>query len=136
MASGVDVTDETNAIRAANQAWFGAEVTRELESIMPYVADSAIFQPPDAPAFRGHEAVRRFYRDFFVLPYTDVGGGPDTIVVAPSGTLAYDIGRNYVTLPGESGDVRHEGKYLAVWEKFGDQWKVVAISWSLNAPMR
>ena len=123
-------------IRAADAAWFAAELGRDLDGIMPFVADNAVFQPPDAPTFVGTEAVRKFYRALFELPYTDIGGSSDSIVVASSGDLAYDIGRNYVVLKGPDGERRHEGKYLAVWQRIEKKWKVTAISWSLDAPMR
>jgi ketosteroid isomerase-like protein len=127
---------DADAIRAADAAWFAAELRRDVEAIMPFVADAAVFQPPDTPAFVGSDAVRKFYRAFFELPFTDVGGSSDSIIVASSGDLAYDVGRNYVVLRGPEGQRRYEGKYLAVWRKTGTSWKVTAISWSLDAPMR
>jgi len=131
-----DQASAAATIRAADATWFAAEVRRDIDSIMPFVDNRAVFQPPDAPPIVGTEAVRTFYRQFFALPYTDVGGQSDTIVVASSGDLAYDIGRNYVVLPGPQGPTRHEGKYLAVWRYVDGGWKVSVISWSGNAPMR
>lgn len=131
-----DTAADAAAIRAADAAWFAAEVRRDVDSIMSFVADNAVFQPPDAPTFVGTDAVRKFYRSFFEMPYTDVGGKSDSIVVASSGDLAYDIGHNYVVFKGPDGERRHEGKYLAVWQKIAGKWKVTAISWSLDAPIR
>jgi ketosteroid isomerase-like protein len=137
-AAKTQSTDSSDvaAIRAADAAWFAAEAARDIESIMPFVSDRAVFQPPDGPAIVGAEAVRNFYQSFFALPYTDAGGSSDSIVVSSSGDLAYDIGRNFLVLKGPEGERRHDGKYLAVWQKSGGTWKLTALSWSLDAPMR
>jgi uncharacterized protein (TIGR02246 family) len=134
--TSVDLAAEAAKIRAADVAWFEAEARRDLEKIVPYVAEDAVFQPPDAPACAGIMAIRAFYKDLFALPYVDIGGRTETVVVASSGDVAYDIGRNFVVLTGPQGEKRHEGKYLAVWRKVKDRWKLTAISWSLDAPIR
>ena len=62
---------EAERIRKANQAWVEAERVRDLDGIMPYIAENAVFQPPEAKAVRGREAVREFYNEFFKLPFSD-----------------------------------------------------------------
>ena len=132
----VDLSVEAKKVFDSNQAWFAAEKQRDLEKIMPYVAENTVFQPQDAPPFSGQETIRSFYLDLFKLQYTDIGGKPDTVIVSTSGDMAYDIGKNYILLDTPDGVIRSEGKYLAVWRKIDDNWKVVAISWSGNAPAK
>ena len=130
----VNLTVEIEKLLDANKAWFEAEKNRDLDNIMPYVAKNAVFQPQDAPSFSGYETIKSFYLDLFKLNYTDIGGKSDTIIVSSSGDIAYDIGENYIIFDTPDGKIKSEGKYLAIWRKIEDNWKVVAISWSGNAP--
>ena len=132
----VDLSVEAKKVFDSNQAWFTAEKQRDVEKIMPYVAENAVFQPQDAPPFSGYETIRSFYLDFFKVNYLDIGGKPDTVIVSTSGDMAYDIGKNYFLLDTPDGEIQSEGKYLAVWRRIDDKWKVVAISWSGNAPAK
>ncbi len=132
----VDLSVEAKKVFDANQAMFAGEKQRDLEKIMLYVAENAVFQFQDAPAFSGHETIKPFFLNFFKLEYTDTGGKPDTVIISTSGDMAYDIGGNYTLFDTPDGKIRSEGKYLAVWRKIEDNWKVVALSFSGNAPAK
>jgi ketosteroid isomerase-like protein len=124
-------------IRQADQALLRAEEQRDLESAMALVAPHAVFQPPGLPAIVGDEAIRRFYEEqWFTLPYVEIFGQAETIVVAASGDLAYLDGRSHLTLEISGEKVLSEGKYLGVWQRIHGQWRLVAMSWTANEPAR
>ena len=124
-------------IRQADQALLQAEEQRDLESAMALVGPDAVFQPPGLPAIGGDEVIRRFYEErWFTLPYVEISGQVETIVVAASGDLAYLDGRSHLTLEISGENVSSEGKYLGVWQKIQGQWRLVAISWTANEPAR
>ena len=89
------------------------------------------------PAIVGDEAIRRFYEEqWFTLPYVEISGQVETIVVAASGDLAYLDGRSNLTLEISGENISSEGKYLGVWQKVQGQWRLAAISWTANEPAR
>jgi ketosteroid isomerase-like protein len=132
-----DVELIVEQIRRADQALLQAEEQRDLESAMALVAPHAVFQPPGLPAIVGHEAIRRFYEEqWFTLPYVEMFGKADTVVVAASGDLEYLDGRSHLMLEISGEHVVSEGKYLGVWQRTEGHWRLVAISWTANEPAR
>ncbi len=54
--------------------------------------------------------------------------------VAEEGDLAYGVGRNRVTFPGEDGELRTvEGRGVTVWRKENGEWRCVVDIWN-DAP--
>lgn len=132
-----DIEEISDQIRHADQALLKAEGQRDLESAMALVAPHAVFQPPGLPAFVGDEAIRQFYeQQWFTIPYVEISGQAEKIVVAASGDLAYLDGRSHLTLEISGQEVISEGKYLGVWQRLAGQWRLVAISWTANEPAR
>jgi ketosteroid isomerase-like protein len=124
-------------IREADKALLRAEQQRDLDAAMAFVAPHAVFQPPGLPPIVGHEAVRRFYdQQWFTLPYVEISGEPDTVVVASSGDLAYFDGRSHLVLEISGEQVVSRGKYLGVWQRIEGQWRLAAISWTPNETAR
>ncbi len=133
-AESPDLDAEAAVIREANRAWLAAEREGNVDAIMSFIAEDAVFQPQEAPPFSGLETIRQFYEDFFSLGGVDISAGPEEVVLSSSGDLAYDIGTNYLVTEGPEGQTRSELKYLGVWKKMEGQWLCVAISWSTNVP--
>ena len=136
-SASMDIEAVVDQIRQADQALLQAEEQRDLESAMALVAPHAVFHPPGLPAIVGNEAIRRFYEQrWFTIPYVEISGQADTIVVAASGDLAYLDGRSHLMLEISGEQVLSEGKYLGVWQRIEGHWRLVAISWTANEPAR
>jgi ketosteroid isomerase-like protein len=132
-----DIGAIVDQVRQADQALLKAEEQRDLEGAMVLIAPHAVFQPPGLPAIEGDEAIRRFYEQhWFTLPYVEISGQADTIVVAASGDLAYLDGRSHLMLEISGEQVLSEGKYLGVWQRIEGHWRLVAMSWTANEPAR
>ena len=61
----VDVTAETEAVRARSDGLLGAEGALDVEGSLAFYAEDAIVQPAGAPQFRGRDAIAESYRQFF-----------------------------------------------------------------------
>jgi ketosteroid isomerase-like protein len=129
---GVDLTAEIEKIRNSDRALLQAETKRDLEGVMEYLAEGAVYHPPNSPPIIGHEAIRGFYKEWFGIPYTGIHCDSDTIVVSSSGDVAYLIGDSHMELDMSTGMNRLDGKYITIWRKLSDKWLCVAVSWSGN----
>jgi ketosteroid isomerase-like protein len=126
------VSEEAMAICTADKALIEAESSRNLEAAMAHMAPDVILHPPDLHAVERHEAVRKFYLDWFALPYTAIRVLAQTVSVAASGDLAYLVGESSLIMNGPDGEYQVPGKYLGVWRKIDNEWLLAAISWTAN----
>lgn len=134
-APEINLTEETNAVRQRYADWVAAEKRRDLEASIGFLTPYAIIQGEGAPAVKGSEAARSVWKAFFEIPYTDiVDVEPRTVVVSQSGDLAYDVGSWKLIIANKSGATEERGKSTIIWQKRGDQWKAVAISFSTDVP--
>ena len=124
---------EVDKICAADKALIAAETSRDIESAMAYMAPDVILQPPDNPMVVGYEAVREFYTEWFALPYTAIQVTAQTVTVASSGDIAYLVGESSLIFVGPQEESQVPGKYLGVWRKIDDVWRLAALSWTGNA---
>ena len=120
-------------IRQADQALLRAEEQRNLDDVMDFIAPHAVFHPPGHAPIVGHEAIRRFYEtQWFKVPFIEISGTLDSVVVGSSGDLAYCDGRSHMVIEISGERTVASGKYLGVWQKISGTWKLAAISWSAN----
>ncbi len=135
--SSVDTESTEAEIRHADLALLRAEEQRDLDGVMDLIAPHAVFQPPGYSPIVGHAAIRRFYvTQWFKLPFIEISGTPEAIVVGSSGDLAYFDGRSQMVLEISGERTVVAGKYLGVWQKISGKWKLAAISWSGNEMTR
>ncbi len=59
---------------------------------------------------------------------------PAVIEVAVSGDLAYDRGTYELSMDTPQGRISDHGKYMAVWKKTAEGWKVVADIMNSDLP--
>jgi len=136
-SSSVDTESIEAKIRQADLALLRAEEARDLDGAMEFVAPHAVFQPPGYSPVVGHEAIRQFYEtEWFNLPFIEISGTPEAIVVGSSGDLAYFDGRSQMVVEISGERTVASGKYLGVWQKISGKWKLAAISWSANEGAR
>ena len=90
-----------------------------------YTADGRLMVE-DAPDMQGRDALREGIAGMMQDPNFDLSFGPDEVVVARAGDIAYETGTYTLTMTGEDGEAATEqGHYLVVWEKqAGGEWKV------------
>lgn len=98
-----------------------------------FYTDDAVLLPPNAPLVRGIQAIGEFWQAFFEAGTADVT--IETAQVEESGDLAYGLGFYGVTLPRpEGGTFRDTGKYVVVYRRQGDSWRVAADTFNTDLP--
>ncbi len=125
--SVVDVEAEKQAIREMTQKAFEAKRQKDVDAVLNVYSENAFILDQDEPPFEGLEAIRDYYNSW--LPdVDDTEGGLKKIVISEAGDMAWSPGwnRNFWEEPEARYQV--EVKWLAVWEKINDEWKIVALS--------
>jgi ketosteroid isomerase-like protein len=101
-------------------------------SIMKLYTDDACLLQPNAPALCGYEQVSKFFKDAY-----NAGGVRDGKIITLN---IYGEGNEYVTEEGlwqifdGTGKMLDDGKYLAIWKKTKDGWKMFRDMPSSNHP--
>jgi len=130
----IDLDTEEQTIRKLTADWFADEVRRDVDASLSYIASDVVIQPEGAPTINGIAAMRSLYEEVFKMPFVDLVMEPRTVVVAASGDLAYDIGPWKMVFEGENGRTEAPHKSNIIWRKLNGQWKIVALSYSMDTP--
>jgi uncharacterized protein (TIGR02246 family) len=125
--------EQADLILDLTQQWFADERRRDLEASLSYLAPDVVLQPEGAPQMQGMEAARALWEGFFALPWVDLVVEPRSVTVSQSGDMAYDVGEWSMVMEDEAGRVEQQAKSLIVWENRDGEWKVVALTFSMNA---
>src|SRR5262245_13295395 len=135
MLAGAERDRVELTLRKLRQECVSARNAGDLERAMAcWSADARIMiegRPPiEGPAAR--EVLRQRFADKRVVRVME------TERIEHSGTLAYELGRITMTLPGPDGQVvENRGKYLDVWKKDrGSDWRIIAHAPSGNGEPR
>jgi ketosteroid isomerase-like protein len=117
-STSMPATDVGPAIRALADEFDTQMRAGNVDGFMALYADDAVLMPPNAPAFNGRDAVRRFWGGLLATGKTDV----DLIVddVTSSGDLAIERGHYELTVP-----FKDSGKYIVVWRNRGGKWQII-----------
>jgi uncharacterized protein (TIGR02246 family) len=94
--------------------------------------EGAALLPPGAEMATGRQAVRTFWQGAY-------GAGARNLALRPLDFEAYgdaagrEIGRFALDAPGQGGAMaRVEGKYVLIWKKTAEGWRVDTDIWNLN----
>ncbi|HEX5775733.1 MAG TPA: DUF4440 domain-containing protein [Caulobacteraceae bacterium] len=126
-------TDEAQAIRDIETRWNQMIVERDLKGIVGLYADDGVVMAPNMPPMQGPGPVTQVWGGLFQLPGFKLTITPVEVTVARSGDLAMDRGVYALTTTGPAGEVVENGKYVVVWKKVGEEWKVAADIFNANA---
>lgn len=118
-ASSVDVEAERETLLAADRQW--SQVVKDVDKFVSYFAPDATIYAPGMPAVTGTDAIRKTYSEMAGTPGFALSFTPSEAVVSASGDIGYTSGTYEMSMAGAS----EKGKYVTVWRKEGDAWKVV-----------
>jgi ketosteroid isomerase-like protein/quercetin dioxygenase-like cupin family protein len=118
-APAANVEAEQTALLAADREW--SQSTTDLEKFVSYFAADATVYSPGAPAVTGGDAIRKTIGEMMAAPGFALSWTPAEAVVAASGDIGYTSGAYEMKAAGAS----EKGKYVTVWKKEGDAWKVI-----------
>lgn len=123
------VSADEQAIRQIDAAWSRALQNKDLDGVMINYADDASFLPPDEPIVQGAAKIREWFAQRVTLPGFSASFIPNTIKVAKSRDIAYELGTFRATINDDSGQlIAYSGKHLVTWENRDGHWKVTAES--------
>lgn len=135
-ADAVDPRSQEQAIREAAERYNRAAVAGDVETLVNMYADDAmIMQPGEEEPIRGREAIRGHYLAMMQFPNREFTSTPTRIDVARSGDLASEAGVFSVGADTPQGRFTDTGRYLTVWKKIDEQWRIATeISHSTSSP--
>ncbi len=137
-AQRVDIAFEQATLFNRDTEWSRAAEGKDVEAILSFVADDAIFFPPDGPMLRGKEIIRSFWSELVETPDFSVSWEATDAVVSSAGDMGYTYGLALVTRKDEEGNTDTElTKYVTIWKKQSNgSWQVVVDIWNSNEPQR
>lgn len=131
----VDPATVESAIHAINRQMEQAVASKNVDAIVNLYATDAVFMPPNAPALRGHAAIRGNWAEAVGLPNASLRLTPTRIDVAASGDLATDVGTYTFSFNGDQGPVNDRGKYMVKFAKVGTDWKISSDIFNSDIPV-
>lgn len=117
------------AIMESNRIYFDLYAKNDGSILKLYTKDACLM-PPNAPAICGLAALAKDFKDTYAAGV--VKGGKFT------STEVYGDGLEYVTEEGlwqvfdKNGQSIDDGKYLKLWKKTGEGWKMFRDSFNSN----
>ena len=121
--SGADVA----AVESAATGWEQAYNDKDADAVAAIYAQDAQLLPDGAPAVKGRAAIREHYANEIATAWAKISFVNDAPVVA--GDWAWRTGTwSAETAPPVSG------KYLEVWHRTAEGWRLHRDIWNLDAP--
>ncbi|HTE01896.1 MAG TPA: hypothetical protein VK668_21555 [Mucilaginibacter sp.] len=127
--ANASLIEAKKAIAASNATYFTSFAKND-GSILNHYAEDACLLPPNSPVLCGRAAVAKFFKDGYET-YGLRGGKFITKNI-------YGDGREYVTEEGlwqsfdAKGKLFDDGKFLVLWKKTKNGWKMFRDSFSSN----
>lgn len=118
----IDTAAEVVAITQLETEWSEMFGARDLDGVAALMAQNTVLIMPGSEPIVGVDKVRAATEEMLKAD-GEVSWASDFAFVAPSGDMAYDYGTATTKLADAS---IVKGKYLVVWVKEHDQWKIAA----------
>ena len=139
MPTTVQAADETvgvagfeQQIRTARQELVSAIAKKDSAAIAQVYATDATIMSPGTPMAKGHDAIAKEWKQFFADRGVSVKSDLKDLTVSASGDMATEVGTYVESYQTAQGPVQYQGKYVVVWKKEGDAWKVVTEIYNNN----
>jgi ketosteroid isomerase-like protein len=122
----VNINDVRNRLKEA--------VSRaETPKIASFYADDAVALPPSGRIYRGKADIQSMWKLMIANGLKEFNFS--TLDLQVCGDAAYAFGHISVDVEQEEGrSFIESAKYVAVWRRFGDVWKIHRHIWNTNAP--
>jgi uncharacterized protein (TIGR02246 family) len=120
---------DSGQIQMLNDRFSQAFNKGDATTVAAMYTDDAVVLPAGSPLVRGRDAIQSFWKKG-----TEQLEGMrlTTIDVQPLGTdAAREIGTFVLKTKGQSPQ-EIEGKYVVVWQKVGNDWKLATDIWNAN----
>jgi uncharacterized protein (TIGR02246 family) len=122
-------TDISRAIANANSNFMNAFQESNAERLARLYTEDSQLLPPGSTLVAGKEGVKAFWENVMGQGISRVE--LNTLELDQEGDTAIEIGR--ARLYSQSGDVLLEPKYLVVWKREDNQWKLHRDIWNSDS---
>jgi uncharacterized protein (TIGR02246 family) len=127
-----EVAELKLAIEAVNARFADAFSRRDVAAIGQLYAPDAEAYPPGLAPVSGRAAIQDMWKGLLAMPVGRIQ--LTTVEVDGNGETAFETGR--YTLLGSNGSTMDEGKYIVIWKRDPDGWKLYRDMWSSNSPQQ
>ena len=133
----VNRSAEEAELRAADIAWSESAGKKDVDAVAGFMTDDGATLPPNEPAAKGKEAVKKGWANILGLKDVSVKWEPTQVEVAGSGDIGYTNGTYELSFTDPKGsNVNDKGKYLEVWKKVDGKWKCYLDMYSSDTPAK
>lgn len=122
--------DVRAAIESANQQFVAALSRGDAAGIVALYTSSAQLFPANSEIVSGQQAIEQFWQGAVKAGIKNLT--LTTLEAEAQEDTAYEVGT--YTLPGDGGKMLDVGKYVVVWKRVGDQWKLHRDIWTTSVP--
>jgi ketosteroid isomerase-like protein len=134
VTSFVSAQNARSTIEQNNRTWERAMMDNDLNTILKMYDEDIISLPSYSPMTRGKSELREHLEK-------EMGSGNkftnvefNTVEVREEGDLAIEIGTYNMSMKmAEGNEWTDTGKYISVWEKKENDWKVIVETWNSDA---
>lgn len=129
-----DLDDVQKTIAASNAIYFRSFAKNDPAVFLDRYADDAVILAPNSPALSGRAGALKFFRK----AYNEIGLRNGRFIT----TGVYGDGTEYVTEEGlwqsfdAKGKMFDDGKFLVLWKKTKNGWKMFRDSFSSSHPAK
>ena len=125
-AADADIKSE---IQRLSEKFSQAASNGDADGVAALYTEDAIILPLEAPTVKGRAAIRDFWKP---LVESGVKAKLTTTEATRAGDFVHELGT--YTLKHADGALIQEGKYIVIWKRSGDTWKIHRDIWNSNAP--
>ena len=134
-ATPINHEAELAELEAANVAFTGSISAFDLEGIMSWIAEDAIFYPPDTEMFSDNGSVRSFFEEGMSDPNAAAEFDHLSAAISEDGSMGYTVSVLHYTHTAPDGSVTtdHE-RDLHIWRKDSSgSWKLMLDMWNTGS---
>lgn len=135
-SSSVDRARETDALRAAAEAYHAAASAKDALAVVALYDDDAVMVPPGGELVQGIDAVRGFRFGFIETPGVELEFELVRVEVSESGDMGWTLAVGEIAIrSGDDPPGRDRVRDVHTWRRQADgSWKVVLDVWNSVPP--
>lgn len=133
--SSTNVDRERQTLMALDREW--SQGSRDMEKFLSFYVPEGSLYLPGLPVATGRENIRRVANAFADVPGFTIRWSPTKADVSKGGDFGYVTGVYQIARNDPAGKaITENGKYVQVWKKPANEWKVVEFIFNPDTGFR
>lgn len=125
-----DSSQISEGISKTNEAFMSALANGDAEGVAAQYTDDAQLLPPNADLVIGKQEIQKVMQGFIDSGVT--GLNLESTEINGIGEMAFEVGKYTLSVNEQVVD---NGKYIVIWKKDGEQWKLHRDIFNSNMPL-